>query len=262
MGVNIMKKIVSSVRGIAWASTIVLGLGLLLTSCLKNHDDTIDNNNNAAGLMAFNLAPGQTAVGFSIGGNSLTQTALAFNSFTGVYLPVYPGSRVIDAYDFVSGDSLASASGSFELGKYYSVFLVGTDSTLENLVVRDNVDSLASSTQAFVRYINAIPDASSSTVTISSNGTNVVDEGASFKTVSQFVAVNPGDIAVNVSNGGSIDANRTITLEAKKVYTILLIGQPGAAGDKAVQVKFITNGTVDDSTANRISSAAANRAIN
>ncbi len=258
-----MKKTISSVRKFALAGAFVLGLGTLLTSCLKDHDDTIDNNtNNAAGLMAFNLATDQTSVGFSLDNNNLNSTALGFNNYTGVYLAVYPGTRKIEAFDFFTGDSLATSSASFELGKYYSLFLVGSDSSLENLVVQDNVDSLSSATQAFVRYINAIPDASSPTVTVSANGSNVVSEGASFKTVSGFVAVNPGDVSVTVSNGGSISANRTISLEAKKVYTILLIGEPGAAGDKAVQVKYIANGTVDDSSAARISKAAANRAIN
>jgi hypothetical protein len=87
-----------------------------------------------------------------------------------------------------------------------------------------------------------------------------VNENASFQSVSEFVTVDPGSATVTVSNGGTINANRSIDLEAQKIYTILLIGKPGETGDAAVQVKYIQNGEVDNST-NR-SSAASIRSLN
>lgn len=257
-----MKKFFSSARLFALAGIGIIGSGVLLTSCLK--DKGIPDNNMedvSAGLMAFNLAPGQSNAGFTIGGNTLTQFPLAYNSYTSVYLPIYPGSRTVDAFSFNSGNTLATATGNFETGKFYSVFLVGTDSTLQNVIVRDDFDSLSSSGKAYVRYINAIADASSPTVTIASGGTNVVNESAAFKSVSAFKATDAGATSITVSNGGSINANRTITLEAGKVYTVLLIGKAGGTGDNAVQVKFIANGQVNDNTA-RMSSSAAARTVN
>jgi hypothetical protein len=133
------------------------------------------------------------------------------------------------------------------------VFLVGTDPNYEHVVVNDNLDSLSSASQAFIRYINAIPDSSSPTVTISVNSSTVVNEQASFKSVSSFIPVDPGSVTITVSNGGTINVTRTITIEQKKVYTILLIGKPGNTGDTAVQIKYIQNGTVDE-TAGRTTS--------
>ena len=254
-----MKRIFSSIPLLAGIG--IVGLVLSLTSCLKDKNDSGNNNDVSAGLMAFNLAPSQSTAGFKIGGNVVTQFPLAYNNYTSVYLPIFPGTRTIDAFSFSSGNTLATASGSFETGKFYSVFLVGTDSTLENVIVRDNFDSLSSSGKSYVRYINAIADASSPTVTIASGSTNVVNESASFKTVSEFKTIDAGSVNVTVTNGGTINANRTITLEAGKVYTVLLIGKPGGTGDNAVQVKFIANGQVDNN-AGRMSSAAANRAGN
>lgn len=256
-----MKKFFSSVRLFVVAGIGVVGSGLLLTSCLKDKDGSDNTNDVSAGLMAFNLAPGQSAAGFKIGGNTLTQGPLAFNNYTGVYLPVFPGTRTVDAFSFNSGNTLATASRSFETGKFYSVFLVGTDSTLENVIVRDNFDSLTSSGKAYVRYINAVADASSPNVTIASGGTTVVNENASFKSVSGFVAIDAGSVDITLSNGGTINTNRTITLESGKVYTVLLIGKPGGTGDNAVQIRFIANGQVDENVG-RMSRTAASRAVN
>ena len=253
-----MKKVFSLVRRYALAGTGMLLAGFLLTSCLKDNDDT--PNPPAAGLMAFNLSPDASAVGFSISGNDLTANPLGFNSYTGTYLAIFPGTRSVESYSFNSGNTLATASHDFGAERYYSVFLVGTDTSFANIVVEDKLDSLSGAGKAFVRYINAIPDASDPAVTITINGSNVVNDNASFQSVSEFVTVDPGSATVTVTNGGTINANRTIELEAQKIYTILLIGEPGTTGDTAVQVKYIQNGAVDD-TANR-TSAAANRSLN
>ncbi|HEX7846482.1 MAG TPA: DUF4397 domain-containing protein, partial [Chitinophagaceae bacterium] len=253
-----MKRFFSSARTFMLAGAGVLASGMLLTSCLKDNDS--NNNDVAAGLMAFNLSTDQSAAGFKIGGNTLTQFPLAYSNFTGVYLPVYPGTRTIDAFSFNSGNTLATSSADFKTDKFYSVFLVGSGSSLENVIVEDKFDSLSSSGKAYVRYINAIADASSSTVTIASGGTNVVSESASFKSVSDFEAVDAGAVAITVSNGGTINVNRTITLESRKVYTVLLIGKPGETGDNAVQIKFVANGQLTDNAA-RIGSASSGRSV-
>ena len=97
-----------------------------------------------------------------------------------------------------------------------------------------------------MRYVNAIPDSTLlPTVTISSNGTNVFDSPSTFPAVSGFKGITPGNIAINVNAESTVNASRTITVEQGKIYTILLVGQPGATDStKAVQIKFIQNGQV------------------
>ena len=96
-----------------------------------------------------------------------------------------------------------------------------------------------------MRYINAIPDSTKPTVTITANGTNVVNTQAGFSSVSDFVAADPGQVTITVKNNTTIDANRTISLEQGKVYTVLLAGIPGATDTtKAVQIKYILNGSL------------------
>ena len=75
----------------------------------------------------------------------------------------------------------------------------------------------------------------------------MVDKSASFGQVSEFTAVNPGDLSVSVNNESTVNASRTITVQEHKAYTILLIGLPNQANnDKSVQIRFIENGTVTD----------------
>lgn len=237
-----------SIRKQLFALSVIAFSVVLFSSCLKNKDD--NNTVPAAGLMAFNLAPNKPAIGFSLSGNSLTSTPLAYTNYTGNYLGVYTGSRTIVAFDANSSSSLASVNATFDKDKYYSLFLVG-DTSYQNVVVSDNIDSLSgTSGMAYVRYINAIPDSSHPIVTLTQGGSNIINENATFSTVSHFTPVTPGDVTIGVNNNSSIQASRNITLEQRKVYTALLIGIPGSTDTaKAVKIKYILNGTLSaDST--------------
>jgi hypothetical protein len=252
-----MKRIFSSFRIGAFTLGSLLLAGTLISSCNKN-----DNNDNSdtpvAGLLAANLAPDVNQAAITLSGNTLTSGPLAFGTFTGGYLGVYTGARPVASFDYTTGTSLnADTTFTFEADKYYSVFVVGTASNYQNVVVVDDYDALdGTSGKAYVRYINAIPDAASPTVTIASGGTNVVNDNAAFANVSNFTAVNVGDITVNVTNGGSVNLNRTFAVEARKVYTIFLQGTAAGTGNQAAAIKYITNGTLDATTAKQSSVSA------
>jgi len=229
--------------------SVAIFSALLFISCNKNDDDI---NVNSAGLMAVNLAPG-TTVSFASSGNSISP-GLPFNSYTGGYVPLFPGSKSIEAY--TSNGLAANSNVNFESGKYYSLFLVDTGSALQQVIVEDNLDSLSTTSQSFVRYINAIPGTTTPpSVTIAVNGSNVVNESAMFATVSDFKAIDAGAVTVTVSNGSDINVSRTITFESLKVYTLLISGVVGGTEDDAIQIKYIVNGTVD-ATAGRTSGNA------
>jgi hypothetical protein len=219
---------------------------LLFTACKKLSPDY--QPNPAAGLMAFNLAADKPAVGFTLSGNVFGNTPLAYNSFTGVYLPIYVGTREVRAFDFTNGSTLALATGNFADSNYYSAFLVGANGSYRNVVVKDELNSLtAAAGKAWVRYVNAIADSSSAPlVTIGTGGENTVSENAAYAKVSGFVQVNAGTVNTAVNNSGNINASRTIILEENKVYTILFSGIPNQTDStKAVQVRFIQNGTIN-----------------
>lgn len=237
-------------RNIA-AVLIVLSAGVLLSSCLKDNNNDDGQDIPAAGVMAFNLAPDQQAIEIRLSGSSLTQGPLAYTSYNGNYQRIYTGDRQIQAFGYPATTPLTSLNYNFEQDKVYSLFVVGADSSYKNVVALDDVDStLITSGKAYVRYINAIPDSvNTPTVTVTAGGTSITDEPANFTHVSSFKAVDAGDVIVAVKNSNNLDVNRTITLQANKAYTVLLLGIPGATDETTKpQIRFIENGSVTDST--------------
>jgi hypothetical protein len=234
-----------SFRRFAVRLTGIVSLSLLLWSCSKFNDDN-NNNTSAAGLMSFNLAPDQSGVYITLSGNNLNNTPLAYTSYSGVYQGIFPGDRPVQSFSYPSDSAIAQVNQVFTPNKYYSLFVIGANGHYQNLVTNDNFDSLAATSgKAFVRYINAIPDSSKPLVTIAANSNNVVNTNAAFASVSDFATIDAGDVAVRVNNGSTVDASRNITLEQNKVYTVLLVGTPGATDTtRAVQIKYISNGTV------------------
>ncbi len=225
---------------------------LLFASCKKN--DVEQQQPEVAGLMAFNLAP-DLNVALTIGGNRLTNNPLSFTNYTGGYLGVYPGAREVAVFDYPSGDTVATSSFTFDVNNYYSSFIVGSDSIYQNVIVNDNVDSLSAvSGKAFVRYVNAIPGVVNPNVTIIAGGTNVVNTNVAFATVSDFVEINPGDFTIIVTDGSTTSATRTIAVEAKKAYTVLLVAGTDSAA--SAQIKYITNGTVEDDDDKKVALSA------
>ena len=240
-------KIFSSIRMPLVAVTCLVSITVLLAACSKFNDDDNNNNNTpVSGLMAFNLAPDKAFIGIALSGSNLTNEPLAYTNFTGTYQRIYTGSREVESYDNTSDSTISTVNYNFEANKYYSLFVTGINGVYSNIVTHDNFDSLsATSGKAYIRYINAIPDSTKPVVAITSNGNNVINTPAAFSSVSDFAAADPGEATVTVKNNSTIDANRIISLEEGKVYTVLLVGMPGATDTtKAVQIKYILNGSL------------------
>jgi len=239
-----MKSVSSSVRAVLTTVCFVTAAALCLTACRKS-DYSNTGNSEVSAVMAFNLVTDKPAIAITLSNNALTPGPLQYSAFTGGYLNIYSGGSIVQAYDASNINTyLTNTAYTFNPGKYYSLFVVGANNVYSNVIVPDNFDSLsATSGQAYVRYINAIPDSSNPRVTITANGTNVLDGNAHYTNVSAFTQVAPGSVTVNVTNDGSIQANRTITVEGQKAYTILLTGTPGNAdSSKAVKIRFVENG--------------------
>ena len=243
-----MKKGSFSIRRALVAASIFVSLGAVFSACKKDSHNNTDLPVSA--LMAFNLAPDQSALGIALNGNLLTNSPLSYTNYTGGYRNIFPGERVVQAFDYQRDTTLVTASHNFTNQKYYSLFLVGNNGAYKNVIVPDEIDSLPA-THAYVRYINAIPDSTSApTVTIKANGTEVVNTTAAFAAVSQFSPVSAGNVDIAITNGGNISANRTLAVENGKIYTVLMVGIPAATDTaKAVQIKYVLNGTISDDSA-------------
>ena len=232
-------------RNPIWKNKFIYALAatvFLLSACKK---EMPVNNTPISGLMAINLIPDQAAVDFIMSGNYLTNSPLSYTNYTGTYLSVYSGNRTVALGLSNTDTTISRIDFVFEPSKFYSVIAMGANGNYRNLVLNDNIDSLATgSGLAFVRYVNAVPDSSKADISIAQNGNNVLNANASFATASDFKSVSPGDITVTAS-GENYSVNRTISVEKDKVYTVMLAGIPEATDTaKAVQIKYIVNGTV------------------
>ena len=236
-----MNKRRKPIWGKAYLYVLVASI-FLFSACKK---DIPVNKAPVSGVMAFNLIPDQANIGFVISNNYLGNSPLPYAGYTGNYLSVYSGNRTIDLYPENADTAAAGISYVFEPEEYYSAFAIGANGNYRNLIIKDNLDSLnSSSDQAFIRYINAVPDSLTPAVTIAENGNSLLDDAASYATVSDFTAISPGDIAVKIIGEG-FTADRTITVEKDKVYTILLMGIPNATDtSQAVKIRYIQNGTI------------------
>lgn len=219
---------------------------MIFSSCAKNTSDTTGGT-PAASVMAFNLAPDKTSVGFALS-KSVFTSALAYAKYTGVYVAVPPGSKTLEASDYGSTASpFASTSVDFKEDNFYSVFLVGKGAHYKTMVADDNIASLSgTSGLAYVRYVNAIVDSvSSATVIVTDNANKVaINDGAVFPYVSTFKGIDPGTINITVTNNTGLNLNKTFVTEPKKVYTILLSGLQNSTSTPAV-INVITNGALD-----------------
>lgn len=223
----------------------MVAVTVLLAACSKFDNDN-NTNNPAAALMTFNLAPDQSAIGVELSGNNLTNAPLAYTNYTGNYQLVFPGTRSVLSFGFPSDSTLATRDFNFVQDKYYSLFVTGANGNYSNVISQDNFDSLTRTAgKSYLRFINAIADSSKPLVKVTAPSTDLFNENVGFNTVSDFKVVDAGNVDVAVTNNGNINATRTLTLDEGKVYTVLLVGQPGATDDaKKVQVKFITNGSL------------------
>lgn len=162
-----MKKFRNAIRPGLIAAGGMLMMTLLFSACKKSQDENITATPVAA-LMGFNLSTDKPAVGLAIANSNLTSAPLGYSSFTGGYQNIYPGSRAVSAFDYYSSDSaFATATENFEANKYYSVFVVGANGNYRNVIVKDELDSLAATSGlAYVRYINAVADSSKPAVSL------------------------------------------------------------------------------------------------
>lgn len=241
-----MKNVLSSLRQRLSVALILFSLPVIFAACMKKDQAEIPDV-PAAGLMAFNLAPDQQSIVIQLSGNSLTQQPLAFTNYTGVYRNIYVGDRQVQTFDYPDANPLVSGNYAFADSNYYSLFVVGVGDNYKNIIVNDKLDSLPTGTgNAFIRYVNAVTDSANAPhLTVSSaGGAAILDETPAYGAVSEFTSVTPGDLAVAISSSNT-DTSRNISVEANKVYTILLIGDPSAQDAfRRPQIKYIPNGTV------------------
>ena len=108
----------------------------------------------------------------------------------------------------------------------HTVYVVGLDNSLE--IIQSDDDRSTESGKVKVRFVHAIPDAPAVDIKLDTPDGTEVFSNADFKTITDYVSVDPDDYTFVVTEAGNdvneFDAFNPATLEADKVYTIIAHG--------------------------------------
>ena len=210
---------------------------LLLNSCTKDVATTA-----TAYLSMVNASPTLGTYNFYLDGTKLNTAAVPFGGTT-AYANYTAGEHTAKFTTESASESLLSKSIGLDADGVYSLFLIERPEKLDALLVRD-VMTVASTSQAFIRFINLSPDASALDLSVAGTATPLVS-GKSYKTASDFQAIDPNTYSFDIkdSSTGNVKTTLTaVTLTAGKYYTLMSRGVLNVGEtDQPFSAQLITN---------------------
>ncbi len=172
--------------------------------------------------------------------NAIAGTNLTFPNNTG-YLTVPSGTRNIKVNVTGTMTTVIEANVDFMQNKNYSVFAVNSVSSIEPLLIEDDLTEPAQG-KAHVRFIHLSPDAPAVDITLT-DGT-VVFGNKAFKDFTPFTPLDAGsyDLEVRVAGTNTVALDLpVITVEAGKIYTIFAKGFLSGNGTQQLGAEIIVN---------------------
>ncbi|MDR6781811.1 hypothetical protein ABIE26_001701 [Pedobacter africanus] len=219
------------------AAALTLG-ALLLNSCSKDPAPTPE----ISYLNITNASPTLNSYNIYVGSSKINTDALGFasNLKYGQYIP---GASAIKLTTASSTESVFTKNVNLEANAVQSLFVIGKGTTIDYLVIKDQLGSLTSD-KAFVRFINLSPDAAALNLTIKDGNAIVTDKA--YKASSEFVEVEAKAYVLQIKDKASgADKGLTFNLDAKagKSYTVMAVGMLSPASDteQAFKGHVITN---------------------
>jgi hypothetical protein len=241
-----------------------------LTACEKNAVQDITGSLPGARIKFFNFGTNAPAVNFYANDSKITAitSATGVEAVTGVssggvgsggfYSAIQPGAYTFTGKIAAAVDKdlvVSRATATLVDGKAYSFYISGiyntATKTAEAFLVEDPFVDTLDYTVAYVRFVNAIPNANPMTLYARNPTTGVelpVGGAVAYKAGGAFVAL-PGavyDISTRYAGSTTNVITRTgVSFSVGKVYTI------GARGDITVTSTTLATRPQLDNTANR-----------
>jgi hypothetical protein len=197
----------------------------------------------SAGVTVIHASPDAPGVDLLLDGAVVNSSPLTFPNNTG-YLPVNAGTRNVKVNAAGSDLTVIDANLGLAANQSYSVFAVNYLSSIEPLVLVDNLATPAPGT-AHVRFIHLSPDAPTVDITLA-DGATVFDD-VSFKENTGFTPLAAGsyDLEVRDETGTvTVLALGEIMLETGKIYTVFasgLLNGSGGETDPGLGAEIIVN---------------------
>ncbi|MCO6473067.1 MAG: DUF4397 domain-containing protein [Melioribacteraceae bacterium] len=195
-----------------------------------------------ANVKVVHASPNAPAVDLLLN-DAVVGTGLTFPNNTG-YLNINAGTQNIKVN--VSGTSTTAIEGDilFDAYKDYSVFAVNNVSSIEPLILEDNL-AMPASGKAHLRFIHLSPDAPAVDITLT-NGM-VLFGNVSFKSYSEFTPFDAGtyDLQVRLAGTETVVLELPgVMLENQDIYTVFAKGFVNGTGDQALGAQIIINNEV------------------
>lgn len=249
-------------------SATVLLCAAALAACEKNAVQDIAGPAEGARVKFFNFGLNAPAVNFyandakvtavtsATGVESTNGVAFGAAGNAGLYNILSPGQYTFTGRIAATVDKdlvVSRITGTVETGKAYSVYMSGlydaTAKTVEGFVIEDAVPPSIDFTQAQVRFVNAIFNASPIVLTglnTSVTGSSEVVFGGTvaYKAGGAFTAVPAGvyNLSARSSPTGTALFTRTaVSFVAGRVYTITARGDITVPGTTATNRPFLDN---------------------
>lgn len=217
-------------------------VALLAVGCSDDdNDNPMNSQPELSQVMVVHASPDAPAVDLVVD-NTVAGSGLTFPANTG-YLPVEAGTRNIKVR--VTADPSIvpiEANLTLDANKNYSVFAIDSVSSIEPLVIVDDLTSPAEG-MAHVRFIHLSPDAPAVNITTTNNASTVFGNIA-FKQYTAFTPLPAGsydlEVRLAANDGLALDLP-TITLESGKIYTVFAKGFAAGSGSEALGAEIIVN---------------------
>src|SRR6185437_5656530 len=202
---------------------VVCLLSVSLSSCLKENKN--QNYMPPAGLVSFTQAsPDQPIINFYLDANKVNAYPLNYGENLD-YFQAFAGKRTANFYNAGTSNTILSDTVTFNQNAIYSLFLTGTTTKPEMVVVRDTLNRPAAG-KATIRFINLSPDAPA--VSLAVQGGAVLATNEAYKQYSSFAAVTGNSTyTFEVRQGTTNTVLATlpgITINSGFVYTIWFHG--------------------------------------
>lgn len=206
--------------------------------CSKD-EDPVTPVQSKSKVMVIHSSPNAPSVDLLVD-NQVAGTNLVFPDNT-PYLEVNSGMRNFKVNVSGTSTTVIDVSPSLTINTSYSVFAVNSVSSIEPLLLTDDLSTPASG-KAHVRFIHLSPDAPAVDITLT-DGTIVFGNRA-FKDFTPFTPLNAGtyNLQVRVAGTSTVALDLPgITLQAGKIYTVFAKGFLAGSGAQALGAQIIVN---------------------
>ena len=219
----------------------LLALGLVAGACSEELTDPYpEPEHEHAEVMFFHAANGRPSVDVQIDGS----TAISDRTFSIVndgYTEIEAGSTTVKAVERGAGTEVASDTFSFTKDEHYTIFLIEDALNQSGLLFfRDNLSEPAAG-KAHIRIAHLIPDGPTVKLAVPGSGQGPIFNNVKFMDNTEFFTpIDAGTMTFRVqdvtSSGGGggggggggaagIFNDVPVTLEAGKIYTLVLVGR-------------------------------------